>query len=369
MKQDLDWKRFKTSERIFAGNKREIPEAYKQFLRFIWKERTEELIAFLKDEFNIHDIPGEWNVTLAAQDAEAVVVEKDFKGFGIVQYRDKLYGISAETLNNNSEIPLIDKICSSAAEGENIYQVKKHIARLERAYIWSEFDHDPVLMRIADDIELLADNRYCDIFEKVINDDYLLHILDSHNLMREIFLESDYKGFNIIHFRNKLYALSRDLGAVRLADVDYSEIETWQKNKMCFIGETFRDIESLINGSDIDDWLDTIIDQLNRLVQHEEALFGNGEAGKAYSNLSVILQRINQIRGTIINDMAVIHTQEWELDEAERLLVSLMQEGSDCENAARNLEIVRNIKRGFYPQADNVTEQSPLITEAKGVTE
>jgi len=371
VKKDVDWQGFKTGEKIFTGIKREITDGFKQILRFIWKERTEELTAFLRSEFQIKDIPNEWSLTLAEGNATPVLVEKDFKGFGIIQNGDRLYGSPAETLNSDNGISLTKEMDSHVVEGRNIYQIWKRIAQLNRSWIWNEFDQDAILLRIADDITFLSDKRYMDVFTDVIDNDYLIRILTSTPLMSEIILENNFKGFTIVYYMDKLYALDRALGTILISAVDENTLQEWQKANQCFTGNTIKDIENLINGlhSCGFERTDAVTDQLNDLVNYGEGLFANGETDKAYSGFAKMLSRINEIRETIINDIAVILVQEGDVDEAERLLLSLLQEGNNYSKAAINLEIIRDMRGKSFFQNNNVPEQASIIAVTKEIAE
>lgn len=62
-KEKIDWTRFRITERIFEGIKKELPENFKPYLIEIYKERTRDLEKFLRGQYNI-EIPTEWKNTL-----------------------------------------------------------------------------------------------------------------------------------------------------------------------------------------------------------------------------------------------------------------------------------------------------------------
>lgn len=356
VKQDVDWERFKANNIIFAGTKQDIPDNFRQFLRFIWKERTEELISFLENEFGITNIPPEWKTTLAKEEMHPVLVEKDFKGFGIVQFGDKLYGIPENILNNEDSRSLKKALGSAIAEGENIYQVRSNIARLKKSWIWSGLESDPALMRVESDIALLGDYSYRDVFKKVIDNDYLIYLVSSVH-MREITL-SNYKGFRIIYFQDKLYALAESLGMVQVSTVSEDQVKEWQKDGGCFIANTIKEVESLIDGTHMYafEQITAVAEMLKEIVQCGEALCNNGETIRAYEGFSGILDSIDQVRETLINNIAVILAQEGDLEKAERLLLSLSHDANSSGQAALNLQIIRNLKEGIFSSGNDMKQ-------------
>lgn len=82
---------------------------------------------------------------------------------------------------------------------------------------------------------------------------------------------------------------------------------------------------------------------INRAVEEGEVLVGEGKMEKASTLFSVILDKVNEIKGTVVNNLAVIHAQEGRLETAEWLLEYLLKEEYNVDEAAPNLDMVRNL--------------------------
>lgn len=60
-------------------------------------------------------------------------------------------------------------------------------------------------------------------------------------------IEDGYMGFNIILFRNKVYALSQDLGAVDFANIEEIDFEKYKKDNKVFVGNTYQEVKEKID--------------------------------------------------------------------------------------------------------------------------
>jgi hypothetical protein len=187
--KNVDWSKFKTSEKIFEGIRKEIPPHLKDYLRSIWQERTKELAQFLKEEFNI-SLPFEWRNTL---EPEAKPI--------------------------------------TGGQGKQI-----------------------------------------EVFQKDFDERYLadkLAILDFRLWRQPHVVENDYKGFSILLYQGKLYALSHSIGEVDLCHVEEGRIEEYQKSGQCVCGDTLDEVKHFVDQLAINSTINSPKShQLNNEVQH-----------------------------------------------------------------------------------------------------
>jgi hypothetical protein len=85
------------------------------------------------------------------------------------------------------------------------------------------------------------------------------------------------------------------------------------------------------------------INIINKAIEEGEVFVGKGSMEKASVLFSLILDKVNELKGTVVNNLAVIHAQEGRLEMAEWLLEYLLKEGYNVDEATANLERVRNL--------------------------
>ena len=59
--------------------------------------------------------------------------------------------------------------------------------------------------------------------------------------------EEGYKGFNIVFYRDKYYALSQSLGPVHLTQVEENKIKEYQETGNYFVGESIREAKQFVD--------------------------------------------------------------------------------------------------------------------------
>lgn len=69
-----------------------------------------------------------------------------------------------------------------------------------------------------------------------------------------------------------------------------------------------------------------------------------GNRNEGFSTFSEMLERVNNIKGTLMNNMAVIHINEGRLDEAEKIFNALINEGFNIDAVRENFHKLRYLK-------------------------
>lgn len=90
--------------------------------------------------------------------------------------------------------------------------------------------------------------------------------------------------------------------------------------------------------------LDNSLKALSTTIEYCEDLINTGELYRAYRIFEDLLGRTNFIKGTIMNNMAIIQANMGRPVAAENILNYLINEGYPVEEAKKNLEIVRSMR-------------------------
>lgn len=83
-----------------------------------------------------------------------------------------------------------------------------------------------------------------------------------------------------------------------------------------------------------------------------------GKRNEGFSIFSEMLERVNNIKGTLMNNMAIIHINEGRLDEAEQIFNALINEGFNIDAIRENLQKLQHLK-------NKITQTTPCVAENK----
>lgn len=95
---------------------------------------------------------------------------------------------------------------------------------------------------------------------------------------------------------------------------------------------------------------------IDRVIQDGEGLVSKGDLNNALNLFSGLLERVNKIRGTLINNIAVTHANQGDYEKAEKLLSCLIKEDHYDGEATTNLEIIKQVKsqQHFQHKGDQI---------------
>ena len=64
-------------------------------------------------------------------------------------------------------------------------------------------------------------------------------------------IETGYKGFNIIGWQRKVYAISQEVGPINFAEITEDVLKEYQKNNKCFVAESCEEVKHLVDAAPV----------------------------------------------------------------------------------------------------------------------
>ncbi|MCK5343962.1 MAG: sulfotransferase domain-containing protein, partial [Candidatus Heimdallarchaeota archaeon] len=129
---DVDLDHFPIKTVFLEGFKKEHSDNLRGYLRTIYKNRTEELVIFLRDKFALK-VPDEWKNTLIGEViTHPISIKTNYKNHDIFLYNGKFYALPnklrrATTTDENIKDHLDSGNC---IVGDSLFEVKFHVNQL-----------------------------------------------------------------------------------------------------------------------------------------------------------------------------------------------------------------------------------------------
>jgi hypothetical protein len=183
------------------------------------------------------------------------LVRKDYKGFNIVTYNGKYYGISQSlgpiNLTCLEEQKDIKDIKGAVLVEENykgfniVHYTGKYfglaidIGKIDLAK--SSKDHMETLRLEG---RCMVSDEYKEIKEQIERSGYagVPSLVDSPRLVEE-----GYKGFNIFTYKDRYYAVAQSLGPIDFTRIEERKLNEYREIGKCFIGNSFKEVKHFVN--------------------------------------------------------------------------------------------------------------------------
>ena len=128
--------------------------------------------------------------------------------------------------------------------------------------------------------ERLRKNKRLDFTPFILTKERILEQMPLSNEELPHLIEEGYKRFNIVHYRNKFYAMAQVLGPLDLTQTKESTISEYQKHNLCFVADSVNTVKELI-------------DQFKRIEALEKELTES-------SIWFRVAKRINRLKGGVL---------------------------------------------------------------------
>jgi lipopolysaccharide transport system ATP-binding protein len=154
-------------------------------------------------------------------------------------------------VNVDPDILVIDE---ALAVGDAKFQYKcfqkfREFQEVGKTIIFVSHNTDAVL-RYCDYAILLEKGEVIEIGEPKLITNYYLDILFTGKIsnyqLSPFLAEEDFKGFNIVHYKTRYYALSRSLGTVDLMRLTENEIKEFVSSGKCITSSSFEELKSFL---------------------------------------------------------------------------------------------------------------------------
>ncbi len=159
-----------------------------------------------------------------------------------------------------------------------------------------------------------------------------------------VIMEDDYKGFYIVSYKDYFYAISHSIGQLPVEEINDTTLQILQRLKRCFVGSSIEEVRYLIDGPGCR-YLGHVMDEVDKVVEYGEDLFKRGDVERSITFFAEILNHVNRIKGTLLNNIAVIHLNRGDIELAELALTSAIEEGLYHETVFKNLELIQSMKQ------------------------
>ena len=169
-------------------------------------------------------------------------------------------------------------------------------------------------------------------------------------------VEEDFYGYRIIIYKNLAYAISRE---IQHMDIRYIDEKTLKEYKGAYLVIVDKHLHSLKERVREITYIKTqwmgICDSIDGLINYLEQQINISDE-RIYDFFMTILSKINTLKGTIINDIAVMQANRGNIDMAEALLEKSINEGYCTETIEKNLTILKKLKKDISGQVHSISQ-------------
>ena len=249
VEREIDLSEFPTGNHIFPGIKSEIPARLRPYLQALYGDKTRELVAFLKEQFQLTP-PPEWTTLGDANEPGPFVLEENYNGYGLFLYRSKFHALTAgmdcRTVRLPEEAVRACKLRGEHFVGDSLDEVKHYVDHgatgMDReAYLAQRFFQDGAarFSQAVIEVERSADFRivlcqdkffvlsragdgaeptgWDDLARRARQGDGRCFVGDSLSEVYQFLAPpqlvlEDYRQFNVVAYRGKFYGCDCALG-------------------------------------------------------------------------------------------------------------------------------------------------------------
>lgn len=267
--------------------------------------------------------------------------QKNFGDFKFVQDREKVGRVA----NNIDELIANTK---SALKGKNEFQSRTRKYR------------DSVIFNLGHAEKYFVENVDCILNGQRHSDwDYL-----KLNPAPPQLSEEGYKGFNVVKFKDKFFALSQELGHVDLENVNLSELGLDSK---CFVGSSEAEVKTYVDWMLDSEELTRESEQKSQEIERLKNIISRDEANKAALMTELeekigLLEKLMMEVGQLEERVQALTA---EMEERVRALTVEMEENNRKAEALKGEVSDRNLKIEALmgEAADRKTREEALVNE------